>query len=453
MNLQFDEAQYWDWSRHVAFGYVSKPPMIAWVIAATTGLFGDSEAGIRAAAPLLHAITALALYALGTRLYDKQTGFWCAVVYATLPSVAYSSLVISTDAVLLPFWAIGLFLWWQMLHHPSRRLAVGLGMCIGLGLLAKYAMVYFVLGMAAHLIVSREARAHASPKLIGLVALAALIVVSPNLWWNLSHGWATFSHTAENADWLGARKGGVKALLEFLAGQIGIFGPVLGGVAVVTLLHMRRDRDHRDIFLACFSLPVLLAVTIQCLIAGAHLNWAALAYVSLVVLVVKECILRRPAWLAASTVLHMAIVVFLCFSFAGFIPARALPKPLDPFEKLRDWSRMATLLESSMRDYPGYSLLFDERKFAVLFNYYMRNKGYTIVIWPFMGKNHSQFAMTNSIDINTGKHAVLISRWAEPHIEHDFARFHQANVLSLTPRPGDTRIFYLFACDDLTRTP
>jgi hypothetical protein len=32
ISLFFDEAQYWDWSRHLAWGYFSKPPLIAGLI-------------------------------------------------------------------------------------------------------------------------------------------------------------------------------------------------------------------------------------------------------------------------------------------------------------------------------------------------------------------------------------------------------------------------------------
>ncbi len=42
-----DEAQYWRWSGTLDFGYYSKPPMIAWAIAASTAVFGDSEWAIR----------------------------------------------------------------------------------------------------------------------------------------------------------------------------------------------------------------------------------------------------------------------------------------------------------------------------------------------------------------------------------------------------------------------
>src|SRR6202022_3042573 len=69
-DLYPDEAQYWVWSQHLALGYYSKPPLVAWLIALTTGLFGDSELAVRLSAPLLHAGAAVFGYAIGERLYD-----------------------------------------------------------------------------------------------------------------------------------------------------------------------------------------------------------------------------------------------------------------------------------------------------------------------------------------------------------------------------------------------
>src|ERR1700716_2253360 len=64
LDLLPDEAQYWSWSREFGFGCFTKPPLIAWLIAATTKLAGDAEYGVRMASPLCHAIAALALYRL-----------------------------------------------------------------------------------------------------------------------------------------------------------------------------------------------------------------------------------------------------------------------------------------------------------------------------------------------------------------------------------------------------
>src|SRR5579862_6940469 len=104
-----DEAQYWFWSRHLALGYYSKPPLVAWLIALTTACFGNGEFAVRLSAPLLHAVASGFVYAIGTRLYDRRIGYWSALAYATLPGVSLSAFLISTDAVLLPCWAAALY--------------------------------------------------------------------------------------------------------------------------------------------------------------------------------------------------------------------------------------------------------------------------------------------------------------------------------------------------------
>ena len=57
-----DEAQYWSWSLEPAFGYYSKPPMVAWLIAATTAVAGQGEFAVKLASPLTHAVTALMIF-------------------------------------------------------------------------------------------------------------------------------------------------------------------------------------------------------------------------------------------------------------------------------------------------------------------------------------------------------------------------------------------------------
>src|SRR6516162_1617206 len=65
VDLFFDESQYWAWSRELALGYFSKPPMLAWLIAAAEHVCGPSEACIRAPAPLMSLATSLLACAIG----------------------------------------------------------------------------------------------------------------------------------------------------------------------------------------------------------------------------------------------------------------------------------------------------------------------------------------------------------------------------------------------------
>src|SRR6478752_1063709 len=74
LELYPDEAQYWLWSRTLAFGYWSKPPMIAWAIRAATSVGGDLEPWVRLPAALFQAGAMLAVFAIGRRLYSPRVG-------------------------------------------------------------------------------------------------------------------------------------------------------------------------------------------------------------------------------------------------------------------------------------------------------------------------------------------------------------------------------------------
>src|SRR4051794_18158405 len=76
VDLFFDEAQYWAWSRELAFGYFSKPPLLAWIIALAERVCGSSEACIRAPAPVLYFATSLLVYAVARQLYDARIAFY-----------------------------------------------------------------------------------------------------------------------------------------------------------------------------------------------------------------------------------------------------------------------------------------------------------------------------------------------------------------------------------------
>src|SRR3954465_7423438 len=88
--LFFDEAQYWAWGQEPAFGYYTKPPLIAWVIGATTSLCGDTPFCVRLPSPLMHLLTSLVIYTLATKLHSRRIAFWAALVYALMPGTSIS---------------------------------------------------------------------------------------------------------------------------------------------------------------------------------------------------------------------------------------------------------------------------------------------------------------------------------------------------------------------------
>ena len=218
-SLYADETQYWLWSQSLDWGYFSKPPMIAWFIAATTSLFGDADWAVRLSAPFLHTLTASMLGLTAARLFNVRTGAFTALGWAVMPAVWLSSTIISTDAVLMAGFSTALYALVHLREGPDWRFALLLGAAAGYAFLSKYAAIYLLIGLGISVVVDAPSR-RALVSLQGGTALALFaLIISGNVIWNAQHDFATVSHTAANANWGGVSPRRTPRLPERTAGR------------------------------------------------------------------------------------------------------------------------------------------------------------------------------------------------------------------------------------------
>jgi 4-amino-4-deoxy-L-arabinose transferase-like glycosyltransferase len=381
-DLVLDEAQYWTWSRELAFGYFSKPPMIAWVIGGASAICGDGEMCLRSASPVLYTAAAFVIFFTGRVLFNARIGFWSAIVFATLPGVSYSSNLITTDVPLVLCWTITLYLWVMLVKRQSMGFAVLLGASIGFGLFAKQAMIYAFLCIACHALVSREAR-DALKGGRGIVAvLIALAVFSPNVLWNAEHGFPTLRHTESNIGWKYPYIH-PKEVLEYAGEQFGVFGPILFVVLLrVAWREIRNPSDQNKILLLSFSLPVLALLAVQALLSRAHGNWTATAYPAATILVTAVMLeLNRLILFGVSLALHLAVAIFLAAA-----PAFARQWPIfeqtKPFARVVGWREAAQVVRARLAEEPYGSILVDTREMAGELLYYLRDVRIPLYVWP-----------------------------------------------------------------------
>ena len=443
-DLYPDEAQYWFWAKHLAFGYYSKPPLLAWLIALTTGLFGDSEFAIRLAAPLLHAATAIFVYAIGARLYERRVGFWSALAYASLPGVSVSAFVIATDAPLLLCWAAALYAFIRAREDGKRRWWIAVGVAAGLGLLAKYAMAYWMLSALGFVVLSRSERRHLGPLLAALGI--ALILYSPNLWWNWSHGFVSYLHTRDNAELSGPLVHPA-ALLRFLGSQFAVFGPLFFAALIVLAARPRSLVGPGERLLAVFALPTLAMMLVVSLLSRAEPNWAAPAYVSATVLVVAWA--RHRGWRAAvmfSIALNLAAAAAL---FTGYQTLAAigiaLPEKYDPLQRLRGWHELGSAVGAALARHPGFTLFADDRELLAALIYYVRPHPFGAVKWELMGRVKDQWDLTNDMRKYPGGNFLLVSveRLAD-EMRPSFAALEPLPAIAIPIGPGETRTYRLY---------
>jgi len=411
-DLFFDEAQYWAWSEDPALGYFSKPPLIAWIIGVATTACGAGEACVRLPSPLLHTATALAVFWLGRRLYDARVGALSALAFATLPGVSLSAGLISTDVPLLLCWALALVGFAALFDTQKLWPALLLGVALGAGLNAKYAMAWFALCAGIYLFMTAERRGVLKDYRLYLALAIGALMIAPNLVWNASHKFATFAHTAENANWGGSLLHPNKAL-EFFAAQFGVFGPILFGAFLVIAWQARRARrPEADRLLLAFSVPILLIIIGQAFLSRAHANWAAPAYVAASVLVVATMV-RDDAWgwLKASFALHAAVLLLLVF---GTATAGRVPLPLnpDPFARTLGWHEVAEatraeLAKAAAAGKPFAAVLSDDRAMTAELLYYMRDEPTPVLAWR-VGAPHDHFEMTRPFTAATPAPVLLV---------------------------------------------
>ena len=424
-DLYPDEAQYWWWSLHPAFGYYSKPPLVAWLIALTTTAFGDSELAVRLAAPLLHFATALVVFALARRLYDARVAMWSAVIYATLPGVSASAIIISTDAPLLLCWTLALVALVRAREDGGAKWWAAVGVAAGFGLLAKYAMAYWLVSALLYLVAFRDERRHLRP-FLGAAALA-LLIYSPNFAWNFAHGFASYHHTADNASFHGPlfHPG---HLLQFLGSQFGVFGPLLfAALIAIVVLARSALADRRAQFLAFFALPTLAMMLVVSTLSRAEPNWAAPTYVSATVLVVAWLMAHGWRWVViASVALHVAVAAValelhdVTQRFSWDVPAK-----YDVLHRLRGYRRLGESVRGMLLEHGGTVLLAGDRETMAELLYYVRPYPVDALKWN--GEDnlpHDQFDLDAHPQAFIGKNMLLVSQSTD--IARIVARFADA---------------------------
>src|SRR6185312_1858250 len=386
-DLYPDEAQYWLWSLHPAFGYYSKPPLVAWLIAATTALFGEDELAIRLAAPLLHFGASLVIFAIGRRLYDARVAMWSAIAYATVPGVSASAALISTDAPLLFCWAVALYALIRAREPGGERWWIAVGIATGFGLLAKYAMAYWLLSGLLFLLLFRDERRHLK-RFLGATAVA-LAIYAPNFIWNALNGFVSYRHTRDNAH-LGGPLLHPTHFLEFLGSQFGVFGPIFFAVLILVALTARRSL--RD---------------------------------------------RRAGLVAVSVALHLLIAVAIFGAHDAAAALRVdLPAKWDLLHRLRGWSALGRTVSQMLLRHPGTILLSDDREDMAVLMYYVHPHPFDALKWNGEGGIHDGFDLTAQPSRYVGRDFLLVTHTPD-NIERILSRFDKVD------RPPDDIIIPL----------
>ena len=412
VDLYFDEAQYWAWSRELAFGYFSKPPLLAWIIAGSDLVCGSGEACARVASPVFHLATSLVVYAIARELYDRRIAAWSALVFSLGTGLIFSSRIISTDVPLLFFWAVALLAYVKLVRAANWRWAIAFGVAFGLGMLAKYAMIYFLLGAICAAFVDRDARALLARSQTWVALVISALILAPNAEWNAANNFVTLKHTGDNIAGGGLRFNPSGAL-EFIESQFAVAGPLVFAAFLILLGRVRDPRIGReDRLMLAFAIPPLALVAAMSFVRDAHANWAAPAILSMTIVVVAWWLRnnhRHALRLTFGIGLTVQALLLAGDAFAYRVTAPMLGDKADLYQRTLGWRGLGVRAGEIARATRAQTIVAEGRAEMAALIYYLRDEPVRVVSWPLSSIPDHHFDLTRALDSSAPEPVLFIS--------------------------------------------
>lgn len=191
-----DELDFIMNARQLDWGYVSYPPLTPFFARVGLELFGESLRGLR----ILPAVAQGMVMILAGLMARDMGGKRNAQLLAAL--AVFIAPISLMGGTLIMYFAFD-YLWWVLVAFFTVRLRatddarywLGIGAGIGLGMMTKYTMAFWVAGLVVAVLVT-SARKYLRTKWLYLGAALAFLLVLPNLIWQLQHGLIALEHLA-----------------------------------------------------------------------------------------------------------------------------------------------------------------------------------------------------------------------------------------------------------------
>lgn len=463
--LSADEAHYWEWSRQLDYSYYSKGPIVAYLIALSTRLGGDTAFWVRLPAVLLGTALAAMGYGLARRIFGSdRAGLVALVLLSVMPLYAVGAVLMTIDPPFVFCWALAGCLLLRAVRPGHEMAWYAAGVALGLGLLAKYTMLMLLPCVGLWLLAAPRLRVWLMRREPYEAALIGLLLFSPAIIWNARFGWLSGRHVLGQVAGGGARS--LTATLaggpEFLGSQLGVVSPLLFLLLVAAVAWAWREgrRPGREdvLLLACLAAPVFLFFQAWSFGAKVQANWAAHAYFPAAVAAAgwweqrlhrdpkpRRARQRLKRLLALSIILPALVLPIGLFPEIPASLGLRLPAALDLVGKrLRGWPELGQAVAAAAARLPRAPFLFSDRyQIASELAFYV--PGHPRVYNANFGRRMNQYDVWGGWEALAGRDGLFVTFGTGEPPEALRAGFARVERLAVVPIVADGRHLRDFA--------
>jgi hypothetical protein len=357
-----DEALFWMYGQHPAWGYYEHPPMVGILIRAGYELF-HNEFGVRF---FFVIINTLSFFIVARLAGVKDPLLYAALAFTTL--IAQTGGFMAAPDVALLFFTILFFLVYKkLLEKADFLLSVAWGMVMAAMIYSKYnGILVIILTIMSNfrLLKSRS---------FYIAAISGIICILPHILWSFRNDNPTvyyhlFERNFEQFNFL-------KYFSEYFIGQIGIYGPVMAFVFFWAMV-VFKPKDTFDKSLKFTAIGMILFFMAYTFRGKVEPNWTVPAFAPILIIGYRTCEgrIKLRKWIMGMAVISLVFVaglrLYLITDYIHF------PRNLVNLSELYGWKKWSAELEKRAGNRPVLFLNSYQRASKYIF--YTGKPAYTM---------------------------------------------------------------------------
>lgn len=197
--LHRDAFLYLAEAKHLGWGYMEVPPMIA-ALGQIPILLGESLFVIRLVPTLIGVATLLFTLLMVKELGGNKRALWAAgLAFITSMLFLRMNMLFQPTSPNLLMWTLSSYYIIRLIKSDDSKYWYILGVVCGFGILTKYSIAFFYLAFGIGLLLTPH-RKWLATRYPYLAALIALVIAAPNLHWQYIHNLPVITHITELAE-------------------------------------------------------------------------------------------------------------------------------------------------------------------------------------------------------------------------------------------------------------
>lgn len=193
-DLQRDEYLHLDQGKHLAWGYISVPPMTSW-ISWLINLLGSSVFWVKFFPALFGTLTIVIVWKTIEELGGKTFALLLSGLAILFSVLLRINILYQPNSLDIFFWTLTYFTIIKYINTDNPRWLYVAALAIGFGVLSKYNIIFLIIGLLTGLLFTQ--RRIFKEKNLYIAALIAFIIVLPNIFWQINNRFPTFHQLDE----------------------------------------------------------------------------------------------------------------------------------------------------------------------------------------------------------------------------------------------------------------